>query len=64
MSTGSLAKWGIALDTTGRVVEVLVDRSTPEFDRVRQCALDVLANEVFPCLGGDEVWQLCYYTTG
>ena len=27
---------------------------------IRSCCLEALAGETFPCLTGEEVWQVCY----
>jgi len=49
----------IALDASGRVVDVMRADGTPVSDTVRDCYLGALAGETFPCIGGEEIWQEC-----
>jgi hypothetical protein len=51
--------YGIAIDSTGRIVDVRRGDGAPVPDDVRSCYLEALAGETFPCLAGDEVWQEC-----
>jgi anaerobic magnesium-protoporphyrin IX monomethyl ester cyclase len=55
------SQWGLAVDASGKVVDVMVRPFSrdPDLETVRECALEVLGGETFPCLSGGEVWQLC-----
>jgi anaerobic magnesium-protoporphyrin IX monomethyl ester cyclase len=57
----SSPQWGFAVDGSGKVVDVMVKPAGPDVDlqKLRECALDVLRNETFPCLSRGEVWQVC-----
>ncbi len=53
-------QWAIAVDQAGKAVDVFAREGSPgDAGAVRSCVLDTLKNETFPCLAGDEVWQLC-----
>jgi anaerobic magnesium-protoporphyrin IX monomethyl ester cyclase len=53
------SQYGIALDAAGRVVDVVDSSGNEVSQEVKQCYLDALAGETFPCLAGDTVWQEC-----
>ena len=54
-------QWGVAVDATGKVIDVMVDADgeVPEFETARQCVAEILKDETFPCLSDGEVWQVC-----
>jgi hypothetical protein len=48
----------LIVDASGHVVDVRIeDAAIPA--AVRDCVLQTLAVETFPCLAGAEIWQLC-----
>ncbi|MBI5486263.1 MAG: radical SAM protein [Deltaproteobacteria bacterium] len=57
--TDGSVPYGIAIDATGRVVDVVTGDGTAVPDVVRSCYLEALGGERFPCLGGEEIWQEC-----
>jgi anaerobic magnesium-protoporphyrin IX monomethyl ester cyclase len=54
--------YGIALDASGRVVDVLSKTGGPVPDDVRRCYLAALSGQSFPCLSGNELWYECVMT--
>ena len=52
--------WGVVIDATGRAVDVVAEDGRPVPPEIRSCYLEALAGETFPCLTGEEVWQVCY----
>jgi hypothetical protein len=54
------AQYGLVLDASGHVVDVRLYNGTIP-PAVRECALQALAAETFPCLAGAEIWQICCY---
>lgn len=50
--------YAIAIDAKGRVVDI-IEGGNKIPQEVRQCYLDALAGETFPCLAGDTIWQEC-----
>jgi hypothetical protein len=57
--TTSSAPFGIAIDPQGRVVDIRAQDGSSVPAEVRQCYLEALAGQTFPCLSGENVWQEC-----
>jgi hypothetical protein len=51
-------QYGLLVDASGHVVDVRLAYSAIPAD-VRDCVLQTLSVETFPCLAGAEIWQLC-----
>jgi hypothetical protein len=52
--------YGLVIDERGRVVDVRrLDGGTVP-DDVRACYLEALSGEIFPCLEGNDFWQICH----
>jgi len=56
---GGDEEYGVVLDAEGRIVDVRRSDGAAVAPDVRDCYLDALAGQTFPCLAGDEVWQEC-----
>lgn len=54
--------YGISIDASGRIVDVLEQNGAPVSDQVRRCYLEALSGQTFPCLSGDEFWYECVVT--
>jgi hypothetical protein len=52
-------EYGVVLDGQGRAVDVTSGDGSVIPDDVRQCYLEALAGQTFPCLGGETLWQTC-----
>ncbi len=58
-SSDSCGPYGITLDAEGRAVDVVGSPGTQVPAEIRECYLDALGGEVFPCLAGETIWQEC-----
>jgi hypothetical protein len=54
--------YGISIDASGRVVDVMHMSGAPIPDAVRRCYMDALSNQTFPCLNGEDIWYECVVT--
>lgn len=48
------------LDADGRVVDVELSGGGPVPDELKSCYIDALAEQTFPCLAENPVWEWCY----
>lgn len=56
----SYESYGVAIDATGHVVDVLDSTGAPVSEPIRTCYMQALSNQTFPCLAGENVWYECY----
>ena len=52
--------YGVSIDATGRVVDVMDSLGAPVPEPIRTCYMQALSNQTFPCLSGENVWYECY----